>query len=298
MRQAINLFLAISMLVLLDSCKKENVYPNNPIPPNAEVSTLTVEQYVNRCFIDVLGRAATETELSGFVGLLESDNFSVETRRAFIQELQSDTLYQADYLNKVYVDMKARYLDGLNNDEIQQEANFWFSQAQQAFTLGDALAYELTLLEYQKIMGIRNMAVNWESNPLDYAVSAKAMMFNSIYDDLNMGVFNFIHAAFDQNFYRYPTDQEYEQLYAAVEYSGPGMLFQQNVSSKSEMLDVLVESTEFKEGLVRWFYRTYYIREPDTNELVSGIAYWSASNDFNAFLQQILSNDEYAGLNP
>jgi hypothetical protein len=253
---------------------------------------------VNRCFIDLLGRAATETELSGFVGLLESDNFSLETRKAFIHELQSDALYQAEYLNKVYVDMKARYLDGLNNDEIQQEANFWLSQAQQAFTLGDALAYELTLLEYQKIMGIRNMAVNWESNPLDYAASAKAMMFNSIYDDLNMGVFNFIHAAFDQNFYRYPTDQEYEQLYAAVEYNGPGMLFQQNVSSKSEMLDVLVESTEFKEGLVRWFYRTYYIREPDTNELVAGIAYWSTSNDFNAFLQKILSNDEYAGLNP
>jgi hypothetical protein len=87
-------------------------------------------------------------------------------------------------------------------------------------------------------------------------------------------------------------------LYAAVEYNGPGMLFQQNVSSKSEMLDVLVESTEFKEGLVRWFYRTYYIREPYTHELVFGIDYWSTSNDFNAFLQQILSNDEYAGLNP
>jgi len=298
MRQTINLFLAISMLLLLDSCKKENVFPNNPIPPNEEVSTLTVEQYVNRCFIDLLGRAATESELSGFVAFLESDNFSIETRKSFISELQSDSLYQAEYLNKVYIDMKARYLDGVNNDEIQNEANFWLSQALQAYSLGDALSYELLLLEYYKIMGIRNMAVNWETNPIDYAASAKAMMFNSIYDDLNMGVFNFIHAVFDQNFYRYPTDQEFEQLYAAVEYNGPGMLFQQNVSSKSEMLDVLVESTEFKEGLVRWFYRTYYIREPDTHELVSGIDYWSTSNDFNAFLQQILSNDEYAGLNP
>ena len=116
MRQTINLFLAISMLLLLDSCKKENVFPNNPIPPNEEVSTLTVEQYVNRCFIDLLGRAATESELSGFVAFLESDNFSIETRKSFISELQSNSLYHAEYLNKVYIDMKARYLDGVNND--------------------------------------------------------------------------------------------------------------------------------------------------------------------------------------
>jgi hypothetical protein len=192
--------------------------------------------------------------------------------------------------------MKARYLDALNEDEIQQEADFWLNQALQAQTLGDALAYNILMLERNKIMSIINMALYWENSSIDYATCAKTMMFNSLYDDLNMGTFNFIYASFDQNFYRYPTDEEYNQLYAPIEYNGPGIFFQQNVSNKSEMLDVLIESTEFKEGLVRWFYRSYFIREPEAQELTDGIAYWSTQNDFNGFIQKILSDDEYAGI--
>jgi hypothetical protein len=243
-----------------------------------------------------LGRGATSDELDEFVEALESDNFSATSRKSFIASLQSTEGFKQQYLNKVYVDMKARYLDALNEDEIQQEANFWLSQAIQASALGDALASELFMQEYNKTMTISNMATSWEDSPIDYPACAKAMMFNSLYDDLNMGTFNFIHASFDQNFYRYPTDVEYNQLYAPIEYNGPGIFFQQNVSNKSQLLDVLITSTEFKEGLVRWFYRSYFIREPQAQELTEGIAYWTAQNDFNGFIQKILSNDEYAGI--
>ena len=290
------LLICFALVLPAISCNKENVFTDNPIPPNNTISTLTVEQYVNRCFVDLLGRGATDDELSEFVSSLESDNFSVDARKSFLGTLQEDAGFQEQYHNKVFVDMKARYLDALNDDEILQEANFWLSQAIQANTLGDALAFELLMQEYNKTMTIRNMTTAWEDSPIDYPACAKAMMFNSLYDDLNMGTFNFIHASFDQNFYRNPTDQEYNQLYAPIEYNGPGIFFQQNVSNKSEMLEVLIGSTEFKEGLVRWFYRSYLIREPDATELTEGIAYWTAQNDFNDFIQKILSDNEYAGI--
>ena len=296
MLNQIKLLICFILVLPAISCNKENVFTDNPIPPNNTISTLTVEQYVNRCFVDLLGRGATSDELNQFVAALENDNFSVNSRKSFIASLQSTEGFKQQYLNKVYVDMKARYLDALNEDEIQQEADFWLNQALQAQTLGDALAYNILMLERNKIMGIINMALYWENSSIDYATCAKTMMFNSLYDDLNMGTFNFIYATFDQNFYRYPTDEEYNQLYAPVEYNGPGIFFQQNVSNKSEMLDVLIESTEFKEGLVRWFYRSYLIREPDTTELTEGIAYWTAQNDFNGFIQKILSDNEYAGI--
>jgi hypothetical protein len=290
------LLICFALVLPAISCNKENVFTDNPIPPNNTISTLTVEQYVNRCFVDLLGRGATDEELSAFVSNLESDNFSVAARRSFLGTLQEDDSFQEQYHNKVFVDMKARYLDALNDTEILQEANFWLSQAIQANALGDALAFELVMQEYNKIMTIRNMTTSWEDSHIDYPACAKAMMFNSLYDDLNMGSFNFIHASFDQNFFRNPTDQEYNQLYATIEYDGPGIFFQQNVSNKSEMLEVLITSTEFKEGLVRWFYRSYLIRDPDANELTEGIAFWSVQNDFNGFIQQILSDDEYAGI--
>lgn len=292
----IKLLICFVLVLPAMSCNKENVFTDNPIPPNNTISTLTIEQYVNRCFVDLLGRGATSDELNQFVAALESDNFSVDSRKSFIAILQSSAVFKQQYLNKVYVDMKARYLDALNEDEIQQEADFWLYQALQVQSLGDALAYNVLMLERYKIMAIINMALYWENNSIDYATCAKTMMFNSLYDDLNMGTFNFVHATFDQNFYRSPTDEEYAQLYAPIEYNGPGIFFQQNVSNKSEMLDVIVNSTEFKEGLVRWFYRSYLIREPSANELIEGIAFWVAQNDFNGFIQKILSNDEYAGI--
>jgi hypothetical protein len=281
---------------MIASCKKETVFSDNPIPPNPTVSTLLVEQYVNRCFVDLLGRGATGEELAQFVSALESDNFSITSRKSFISNLQNGDDFKQQYLNKVYVDMKARYLDGLNEDEIQQEANFWLTQALQAQVLGDALAYNVLMQEHSKIMSLLNMALYWENTSIDYATNAKSMMFNSLYDDLNMGTFNFVHATFDQNFYRYPTDEEYNQLYAPIEYNGPGIFFQQNVTNKSEMLDIMVNSTEFKEGLVRWFYRSYFIREPDAEERTEGMAFWTTHNDFNGFIQHILSDDEYAGI--
>ena len=295
-RKLHNWIVVLAATALFQSCNKEHVFTDNPIPPNNTISTLTVEQYVNRCFVDLLGRGATSDELNQFVAALESDNFSMNTRKSFIATLQSTAVFKQQYLNKVYVDMKARYLDALNEDEIQQEADFWLYQALQAQTLGDALAYDLLMHERYKIMGIINMSLYWENSSIDYATCAKTMMFNSLYDDLNMGTFNFVHATFDQNFYRAPTDEEYAQLYAPIEYNGPGIFFQQNVSNKSEMLDVMINSTEFKEGLVRWFYRSYLIREPSANELIEGIAYWSGQNDFNGFIQKILSTDEYAGI--
>jgi hypothetical protein len=296
MQKAFMLFSFALLTCLAVSCKKENVYTNNPIPPNNTISTLTVEQYVNRCFVDLLGRGVTDDELSEFVSILENNNFSIEARKSFIERLQQDDGLQEQYHTKVFVDIKARYLDAINDAEIQQEANLWLSQAIQANALGDALAYELLMQEYNKTMTISNMATAWQDSPIDYPACAKAMMFNSLYDDLNMGTFNFIYASFDQNFYRYPTDEEYNQLYAPIEYNGPGIFFQQNVSNKSEMLDVLIESTEFKEGLVRWFYRSYFIREPEAQELTDGITYWTTQNDFNGFIQKILSDDEYAGI--
>jgi len=296
MQTPFKILCCVILLCMVVSCNKENVFTDNPIPPNNTISTLTVEQYVNRCFVDLLGRGATSDELDEFVEALESDNFSVNSRKSFISSLQSTEGFKQQYLNKVYVDMKARYLDALNEDEIQQEADFWLYQALQAQILGDALAYNILMLERNKIMGIVNMALYWENSSIDYATCAKTMMFNSLYDDLNMGTFNFIYASFDQNFYRYPTEEEYNQLYATIEYDGPGIFFQQNVSNKSEMLDVLIESTEFKEGLVRWFYRSYLIREPEAQELTEGIAYWTTQNDFNGFIQNILSDDEYAGI--
>jgi hypothetical protein len=81
MQNALKVVTCLMLAWLVVSCNKDNVFTDNPIPPNNTISTLTVEQYVNRCFVDLLGRGATSDELDQFVEALESDNFSVNDRK-------------------------------------------------------------------------------------------------------------------------------------------------------------------------------------------------------------------------
>ena len=87
-------FLFISFLFV--SCtKEENIIRNNNNPPKySEVSTLMVENYINRLFIDILGREATDIERSDFVLKLRKAKLSLNSRDSLVKMLQFDTVYR------------------------------------------------------------------------------------------------------------------------------------------------------------------------------------------------------------
>lgn len=67
-------FLFIAFLFV--SCtKEETVIRNNNQPPKySEISTIMVENYINRLFIDVLGREATDVERIDILLKLRKEN--------------------------------------------------------------------------------------------------------------------------------------------------------------------------------------------------------------------------------
>ena len=105
--------------LLCASCQKEpEIVPNNVAPYYQGVPTVVVEYYVNRLFIDLIGREPLDAEMSAEVSTLESASLGFDARRALVNKLMTntdfiagDSSYKHAYYQRQYELYKARCLD-------------------------------------------------------------------------------------------------------------------------------------------------------------------------------------------
>ena len=122
----------------------------------------------------------------------------------------------------------------------------------------------------------------------------RRMMFNGIYDIINMNTFNFINASFDNLFFRFPTDYEFYTGYNMIETNTSGILLGQPGQNKSDYLNILVSSDEFYEGLIIFEYRNLLARFPETDETSRLIEDLVLTENLPLVQQEIMITDEYA----
>jgi hypothetical protein len=122
MKSGNTLFIFASLLLVFAACKPEEiVFPDNPVPPYDEISTILVQNYVNRMYIDLIGREPTDLEMERDVALMEADSLSMEIRLTVMNELMTGTdsldgtTYRTLYHEKLYTDLKARFLEGASD---------------------------------------------------------------------------------------------------------------------------------------------------------------------------------------
>lgn len=309
-----NLFFIFILSFFLFSCKKKTetvTFTGNDIPDYSGVPTLLVENYVNRLFIDLVGREPTNSEMNAEVSALEADGLSVASRSTLIDKLMSspapvdgDTSYAHAYAQKIYDDHKARFLDGIAENQVYEEYGLYYNISIQDSMVGNMLAYEVNRDLAMRALDVIKIKVQFRNGQINVDDMCRRMCYNTMYDNLHMGSFNFINATFDDLFYRYPTDVELDEAYDAVEgvpSEGEGdisgYLFGQLFSTKKEYLNVLIGSQEFDEGVVRWCYLALLSREPTTGEVYSKLSSITGTMDIKSLQKSILITDEYAGFN-
>ncbi|MEC7160084.1 MAG: hypothetical protein VXW24_07300, partial [Bacteroidota bacterium] len=88
-------YLMLGFLVMF-GCQEDEVViiPDNEPPQGQYVSTVQIENYIQRCFIDLLGREALDEEMTFYFNLLKSNELSGESRDAMLLDLQRDTTYR------------------------------------------------------------------------------------------------------------------------------------------------------------------------------------------------------------
>jgi hypothetical protein len=81
---------SIALVFLFSSCKKEEelvVISGNTIPDYNGTPTILVENYVNRLFIDLIGREPTDIEMESKVNFLKSGSLSSAIREQLVDDL-------------------------------------------------------------------------------------------------------------------------------------------------------------------------------------------------------------------
>ncbi len=297
------LLIVVSIVSALASCKKEEVvFEDNTIPPYSEIPTVVVQNYVNRLFIDLIGREPLDSEMELEVSLLEEANLSTESRVNLVNQLMFDTAplpgdssYTFAYHVKLYDDLKARFLEGASEDVLNFEYGIFRGQAISDSINGNFSAYTLNMQEANRIALVQSSRSELQNGEILIDEMVKRMLINSIYDQINMNSFNFINATYNDLFFRFPTASELDLAYNVIEFNQAATIYGSLAQTKTDYVDILISNGEFDEGMIIWAYESLLVRTPSSNEVFDQVIPFSNNYNFKEVQRTILISDEYAG---
>lgn len=290
-------------LLSLASCKKsENILVDGNVPPNYHsIPTIIVENYVNRLFIDLLGREATDVERNERTNFLKKHGLSMAARDSIIRILQEDSTYHEGdssyrhaYYQRIYDLSKARFLEGASDDEIAQNIGILGFSITIARLEGDSITVHSSLAAIKKYKDILISKMRYRQGVAGYEEMCAAMMNNDIYDQINMNSFNFVIASFDDLYSRNPTQDEFNRAYEIIDKNKPAELFGKWAANKNEYCNLLTHAPEFYEGQIRWMYYVLLQREATSQEVINLYSNYVLSKNLQEVQLRILKSDEYA----
>jgi len=295
--------LFVIILLFLIGCTKDKqvLVPDNTAPDYSGIPTIKIQNYINRTFIDLIGREPSYTELDEGVSILRAGTLSKEVRIAYIKKLQESTdfvegdgSYLAAYHLNIYGLAKARCLEGASDAEMESGRAPILHGIEIDSLNGDLEGVEKGKQELKRIDDVLTSKDEMQQGKIFFNDMLARMANCPTYDKINMNTFNFINATFDNFFWRYPTSFEFEQGYNMVEHNIPSVLFGQSGQTKADYLNILKNNGEIYEGAIIWCYRLLVARAPSTQETYALLPDFVNHKRIQIIQQQIMSTDEYA----
>ena len=292
----------ICFLIVVSSCKKDILVidDNNP-PVYSAIPTVLIENYINRIYIDLIGREPLDSEMLIDVQYLRDNDVSIESRDSLIYKLQFDTLYiegdesyKLAYFHRIYDMVKVRLIEGASNGDISFYMSNHYADYEVDSVAGNLIEAQKNLLKYYRLSAIIDSELDYYDNIIDIKEMHKRMIYNSIYDQINMNTFNFVNAAFDNLLFRYPTQNEFNNSYFMIEDNQPFTIFGYSGSNKLDFTNLICDSREFYEGIIQWTYLTMLARIPTSIERDFLMNDFYITTDFQKLQRFIMTTDEYA----
>ena len=274
----------------LGGCQKDDIIiQDNTAPPDSTISTLILENYVAKCYISLLGRDPSDTEEQTAIQLLRQNNLSIASRKQMIDVILSDIEYRDKILEYNSIKLLNAPFDTI---EIQTQLFIYNNLVNDP--------------EYAPFLDIIQAIIDnletLESTPDDFRNGIirmqemhRRLVTNDIYDQINMGSFNFVLSMYNHFLFRDPTGEEHDAGISMVD-GFNAVIFYETGNSKTQFIDIFLNSDDYFEGQVRELYFRYLFREPTSEEQSYHAVRYRDSGDFDRLQKDILSTDEFAGL--
>lgn len=288
------LMIVVVVLVMAPSCKKDPIaihenktIPGNHIPLYKGVSSIVVKNYINTMYIDLIGREPVAEELDSAFNYLVNNNLSDEAKSKIVD----DMLSLPDYHTRLFEIISLHMINGLDSLEIDQQYQEILAVIPMQTDSVLVHYYELEASRMEKLLSAKN---DYQYDIIDINEYYKRFINNLFYDDINMGSENFVLATFENLYKRFPTVSELEQGISMVD-NQPASLFLQDGSSKGDFINIVVNYTEFYEGLIRETYLTFLQREPTSVEMDTEVLTFKTDKNYQILQKKVLITEEYAG---
>jgi hypothetical protein len=282
--------LFLLLVVLASGCKKDEIIiEDNTAPPDSTISTLILENYVAKCYISLLGRDPSETEEQTAVELLRNASMSFGSRKEMIDVILSDI----EYRDKILEYNSIKLLNApFDTTEIQTQLFIYNS-------LLDDPQYAPFIDVIQdvidKLETLADTPDDFRNGTIGMQEMHRRLVTNDIYDQINMGSFNFVLSLFNNFLFRDPTSEEHDAGITMVD-GFVAVLFYETGNSKEECIDIFLSSDDYFEGQVRELYLRYLFREPTSEEQSYHAIRYRDSGNYDRLQKDILSTDEFAGI--
>lgn len=286
----------LNILFVLPSCKKDEilhenlVIDNNTPPENNGISTLQLHNYINNIYIDLFGRAPTDSELQDKSDFMRSNDFNEEARGIIIDELMAEY----EYYKNINILTSQKMLVDVDSITITYQIDlfeyFIYLNELSGDTLFNAF-YEYEIFKLEKLL---NAPIDLYEGTIGIDEYMKRFIFNNFYDEVNMGSLNFVIACFENLFHRAPTDEELSDGINMVD-GVSSQLFLIDGNTKEEFIDIVTTHAEFYQGQVLEAYSTLLARSPNSWEMNEYTQMIGEDNNFNRVKKIIMQSEEYAG---
>jgi len=276
-------------VLIISSCTKieDVIVGDNTLPPDFTIENTTIESYINKLYISVIGREPTDTEFSTDFDIFRSANLSQSSREIVIDGL----LNKAEYYNNLFKLESEHLLLGADTADINQNIFILYILLSTAHGLDSIYFTEnlARMLKLQEVLpGLGNGTIlNIEMH--------KRMVDNAFYDEINMGTENFVVSMFQNFMNRYPTLSELQSGKTMVD-GGNASVFLVAGNGKGDFIDILFASGEYYTGQIGILFNRYMFRIPTSEESVNYSLDYKATNNYKEVQKRILSNNEFIGL--
>ena len=280
------------------SCKKEEVeiihenliIEDNEAPPYKGVSTLQIQNYVTKIYIDLLGIEPSEMTLEAEVQFLKDNQIEESARKQVAEKLLITNAYHQ------------RFLEMNSNNFIEGADSFRIAEEKQTFEFvrdfhlqnGDTLMAQIIQLKINEMQNLLLAKQQLKNNTITLNQYYSYFITNYFYDEINMGSENFVKATFEDLFYRFPTNAELEAGKKMVD-GNPSQIFLNDGNSKGAYIRIVTTSNEFYEGLTKMIYDHLLSRKPTSAELGEGTIMIKNSGSIKELQLNIIKSKEYAG---
>lgn len=263
---------------------------NNDPPEYSGVTTLQVQNYVSRLYIDILGEQPQLDVLEEKVGYLQENDLSPEARETLIFELMEDDEYYVNLYNYTSIQM----INGVPREEIAGQIALFELLIQQYYDAGEVQLAQFYEYELEKLEDLYTADAALQAGDISVNGFYRRFCFNSIYDEINMGSENMVISCFENLFSRYPTQEELLSGVSMVD-GVSAVLLQQSGNSKGDFVNIVTTTPEFYLGRVFEQYQRLMLREPTPIEEDEGSTLLQQTGSLQQLQASLLKTDEYAG---